>query len=63
MAPPTEGRKSKPKGRPKNDTRSLKRKRDVDDLENLQKAVEELVSTIAQDQAPQLILRRISKQR
>ncbi|PMD13672.1 DEAD-domain-containing protein [Hyaloscypha hepaticicola] len=42
MAPPTEGRKSKPKGRPKNDTRSLKRKRDVDDLEKLQKAVEEL---------------------
>jgi ATP-dependent RNA helicase DDX10/DBP4 len=45
MAPPAEGRKSKPKGRPKNDTRSLKRKRDIEDHEKLQKAVEELVST------------------
>jgi len=43
MAPQVVGRKSKLSGRGKNDARSLKRKRDVDDLEKLQKAVEELV--------------------
>ncbi|TVY31651.1 ATP-dependent RNA helicase [Lachnellula subtilissima] len=43
MAPPTTGRKSKPSGRGgKNDVRSLKRKRDVEDHTKLQKAVEEL---------------------
>ena len=44
MAPPAEGRKSNHKGQSKNDSRSLKRKRDVDDYAALQKAVSELVS-------------------
>lgn len=44
MAPPAAGRKFKQSRRPKNDARSLKRKRDVNDHEQLQKAVAELVS-------------------
>jgi hypothetical protein len=44
MAPTTTGRKRRPSARGKNDVRSLKRKRDVEDHEKLQKAVEELVS-------------------
>jgi hypothetical protein len=43
MATPNAGRKPKSSGRAKNDPRSLKRKRDVDDLESLQKAVDDLV--------------------
>lgn len=44
MPTPAVGRKSKPSGRHKSDAKSLKRKREVDDHEKLQKAVEELVS-------------------
>ncbi|KAH8678717.1 DEAD/DEAH box helicase [Tricladium varicosporioides] len=42
MAPSTSGRRSKPSGRSKNDARSLKRKREIDDHESLQKRVDEL---------------------
>ncbi|PVH82051.1 DEAD-domain-containing protein [Cadophora sp. DSE1049] len=42
MASQADGRKSKPTKRAKNISRSLKRKRDVDDHEALQKAIEEL---------------------
>merc|ERR1711977_123138 len=42
MASQADGRKSKPAKRAKNVSRSLKRKRDVDDHETLQKAIEEL---------------------
>ncbi|KAH6676549.1 P-loop containing nucleoside triphosphate hydrolase protein [Halenospora varia] len=42
MAPSTNGRKSKPSGRSKNDARSLKRKREIEDHETLQKRVDEL---------------------
>lgn len=44
MAPPPTGRKSKNIKKVKNDARTLKRKRDVEDLEKLQKAIDELVS-------------------
>lgn len=44
MASPAVGRKSKPNGR-KSDVRTLKRKRDTDEYETLQKAVVALVST------------------
>jgi ATP-dependent RNA helicase DDX10/DBP4 len=44
MASAQVGRKSKPTGRPKGDARSLKRNRDVDDVDKLQKSVSELVS-------------------
>src|SRR6266487_709057 len=47
MPPPAVGRKSKPSGRQKSDAKSLKRKREVDDHEKLQKAVQELVSPLA----------------
>ncbi|KAH7354986.1 P-loop containing nucleoside triphosphate hydrolase protein [Rhexocercosporidium sp. MPI-PUGE-AT-0058] len=42
MASQTDGRKSKPPKKPKNVSRSLKRKRDIDDHETLQKAIEAL---------------------
>ncbi|RAL65734.1 hypothetical protein DID88_005402 [Monilinia fructigena] len=42
MAPPAAGRKSKNIKKVKNDARTLKRKRDVEDLEKLQKAIDEL---------------------
>ncbi|KAI9649877.1 ATP-dependent RNA helicase dbp4 [Ciborinia camelliae] len=42
MAPPAVGRKSKNTSKVKNDARTLKRKRDVEDHEKLQKAVDEL---------------------
>ncbi|KAK0119795.1 ATP-dependent RNA helicase dbp4 [Cadophora gregata] len=42
MASQPDGRKSKPPKRAKNISRSLKRKRDVDDHDTLQKAIEEL---------------------
>ncbi|KAG4030735.1 hypothetical protein MFRU_011g01910 [Monilinia fructicola] len=42
MAPPPTGRKSKNIKKVKNDARTLKRKRDVEDLEKLQKAIDEL---------------------
>ncbi|KAK6583807.1 hypothetical protein PZA11_003537 [Diplocarpon coronariae] len=45
MAAPAEGRRSKPAKRSKNVSRSLKRKRDDDDHEALQKAIEELDPT------------------
>ena len=38
------GRKSKQQGKPKTNARSLKRKRDVDDHERLEKSVADLVS-------------------
>jgi ATP-dependent RNA helicase DDX10/DBP4 len=44
MAPPTVGRKSKQSGKGRNDARPLKRKREGEDYEKLQKSVEELVS-------------------
>jgi ATP-dependent RNA helicase DDX10/DBP4 len=44
MAPPTVGRKPKLSGRAKVNMKSLKRKRDIEDHEKLEKAVEELVS-------------------
>jgi ATP-dependent RNA helicase DDX10/DBP4 len=43
MAPPTNGGKFKPFKKNKEDARSLKRKRDVDEHEKLEKAVAELV--------------------
>ncbi len=43
MASAASGRKSRPPGRGKNESRSLKRKRDVDDHEKLQKQIAELV--------------------
>ncbi|KAG0652721.1 ATP-dependent RNA helicase dbp4 [Hyphodiscus hymeniophilus] len=43
MASATIGRKSIPNGRPKGDARSLKKKRDIDDVQKLQNAVSELV--------------------
>ena len=43
MASQADGRKSKPPKKAKNISRSLKRKRDVDDHETLQKAIEALV--------------------
>lgn len=46
MAPPAVGRKSKNTNKGKNDARTLKRKRDVEDHEKLQKSVDELVSAI-----------------
>jgi hypothetical protein len=46
MASAPIGRKSKPNGRPKGDARSLKRKRDIDDVDKLQKSVSELVSDV-----------------
>jgi ATP-dependent RNA helicase DDX10/DBP4 len=46
MPPHTAGRRHKPAGRPKANIKSLKRKRDVDDHEKLEKAVEELVNSI-----------------
>lgn len=44
MASPNDGRRRKGPGKSKDNLKSLKRKRDVDDLEKLDKAVEELVS-------------------
>jgi ATP-dependent RNA helicase DDX10/DBP4 len=44
MAPASVGRRPKSSGRPKGNIKSLKRKRDIEDYETLQKAVEELVS-------------------
>lgn len=44
MAPPTNGRKFKNTNKVKNDAKSLKRKRDIEDHEKLQKAIDELVS-------------------
>jgi hypothetical protein len=46
MAPPTVGRRHKPAGRSKTNIKSLKRKRDVDDHEKLEKSVAELVCTM-----------------
>lgn len=46
MASSVAGRKSKPSGTAKKDVRSLKRKRDVDEHETLQKGVEGLVSKV-----------------
>ena len=43
MASVAVGRKSKPSAKRMDDARSLKKKRDVDDVENLQKSVSELV--------------------
>ncbi|TEY42744.1 hypothetical protein BOTCAL_0384g00050 [Botryotinia calthae] len=42
MAPPASGRKSKNVSKGKNDAKTLKRKRDVEDHEKLQKSVDEL---------------------
>jgi hypothetical protein len=44
MAPPNLGQRHKPSGRPKANIKTLKRKRDAEDLEGLEQAVEELVS-------------------
>lgn len=44
MAPPTNGRKFKNTNKVKNDAKTLKRKRDIEDHEKLQKAIDELVS-------------------
>jgi hypothetical protein len=44
MAPPADGRRPKSSGRTKDNIKFLKRKRLVEDIETLQKAVEELVN-------------------
>lgn len=48
MAPPASGRKAKNVSKGKNDAKTLKRKRDVEDHEKLQKSVDELVSAAMQ---------------
>ena len=63
MASTAVERKFKPSGQPKGDARSLKRKRDVDDVEKLQKSVSELVSVLDFTEMQSLILDRILKQK
>jgi len=63
MAPAASGQKPKSFGKSKSDPRSLKRKRDVDNHEKLQKAVADLVIMPTGNLSPGLTLYRTLRQK